>query len=571
MSSADQLRPGRSRWTRLTHSIAGKLTSLLLALMFVIFATLGYLNIRQHRRDLETSSLTAAERVSDVIKRSTTYSMLRNDREGMYHIMDTIAHEPGIVRVRIINGEGRISFSTDPSEVSKYVDKSAEACYVCHAQAQPLVHLNRPDRYRIFQVAGAKDPAMKTRVLGIINPIENGPACSNAECHAHPASQKILGVLDTQVSMEKADADLRAGTRLMVAYTAVGLLLLVVLTTVFVWRVVGRPVRLLQTGTERLSQGELGYQIELAASDELGALALSFNAMSRDLLDAHNQITAWTRTLEDRVEQKTGELKRVHEQVLQVEKMASIGRMASVLAHEINNPLSGILTYAKLLHRWVERLPDDAKKQEMLASLDLISSESRRCGDLVKNLLTFARVSPINLGWTDLNAVVQLCVRLIQHKMEMSGVQWHLDLDPKLPKSYCDAAQIEQLLLALSMNAIEAMPRGGNLWLTTAAAEDDHVTLKVRDDGCGIPPELMQNIFEPFHTTKQGGSSAGLGLAVSRSIVERHHGRIEVQSEAGRGTTFTITLPIGGQEQQKSTASGRRKDDLAVPELTRQS
>jgi two-component system NtrC family sensor kinase len=341
---------------------------------------------------------------------------------------------------------------------------------------------------------------------------------------------------------------------------------------VFVWRVVGKPVRLLQTGTERLSGGELGYQIDLDSSDELGELALSFDAMSRDLLDAHNQITAWAKTLEARVEQKTGELKRVHEQVLQVEKMASIGRMASVLAHEINNPLSGILTYAKLLRRWVERLPDDPKKPEMMASLELISSESRRCGDLVKNLLTFSRVSPINLGWTELNHVVQLCVRLIQHKMEMSGVQWHLELSPTLPKTYCDAAQIEQLLLALSMNAIEAMPRGGNLWLTTSAADDRHVALKVRDDGCGIPPELMKNIFEPFHTTKQGGSSAGLGLAVSRSIVERHHGRIEVQSDAGRGTTFIITLPVDGHEIGKSDAgaSGRRKEDLPVPELTRQ-
>jgi len=569
MSSAEPFRPDMSRWKRLTHSIAGKLTVLLLVVMFVIFASLGYLNIRQHRRDLESSSLQAAERVSDVIKRSTTYSMLRNDREGMYHIMDTIAHEPGIVRTRIINGEGQISFSTDPNEVSKYVDKSAEACYACHAQAQPLVRLNRPDRYRFFEIPSATDPKKKTRVLGIINPIENAPACSNAECHAHPASQKILGVLDTQVSLEKADADLRAGARLMTAYTAVGLLLLVGLSTVFVWRVVGQPVRLLQTGTERLSQGELGYQIDLRTSDELGELAHSFNAMSRDLLEAHSEITAWARTLEDRVEQKTGELKRVHEQVLQVEKMASIGRMASVLAHEINNPLSGILTYSKLLRRWVDRLPEDPKKAEMLSSLDLISSESRRCGDLVKNLLTFARVSPINLGWVDLNAVVQLCVRLIQHKMEMAAVQWHLDLGANLPKTFCDAAQIEQLLLALSMNAIEAMPRGGNLWLTTSIADDKHVALKVRDDGCGIPPELMQSIFEPFRTTKQGGQSAGLGLAVSRSIVERHHGRIEVQSEPGRGTTFIITLPIDGHEPE-TAASGPNKEEVPAQELTRQ-
>src|ERR1700745_1770492 len=157
----------RGKWERLSHSLGVKLISLLLAVMVVIFALLGYLNIQLHRQHLEASALSSAERVSDVIKRSTTYYMLRNDREGMYHAMATMADEPGMVRVRIFDRDGRISYSSEPAEVSQIVDKSAEACYGCLVQSQPLAKLNRPDRFRIYRDASGQ------RVLGIITPIEN--------------------------------------------------------------------------------------------------------------------------------------------------------------------------------------------------------------------------------------------------------------------------------------------------------------------------------------------------------------------------------------------------------------
>ena len=179
-----EIDPSRGRWTRLTHSLSAKLITLLLATMVVIFALLGYLNIRLHRKHLEAATLTSAERVSDVISRSATYYMLRNDREGLYRTIQTIADEPGMAKVRIFDQEGRISYSTDTNEVTHTVDKSAEACYGCHAQSQPLVRLNRPDRFRIYRNGEGQ------RVLGIVTPIENQPACSNAACHAHPASQQ---------------------------------------------------------------------------------------------------------------------------------------------------------------------------------------------------------------------------------------------------------------------------------------------------------------------------------------------------------------------------------------------
>ena len=532
--------PIRGRqWTRLTNSVSAKLIGSLLAVMVVIFALLGFLNIRLHRQHLEAATLASAERVSDVINRSTTYYMLRNDREGLYHAIRTMADEPGMVKVRILDQQGRVSYSTDPKEVSHVLDKTAEACYGCHAKSQPLARLNRPDRFRIYRNGGGK------RVLGIITPIENQPSCSNADCHAHPASQQVLGVLDTNLSLANADAQLKVSSARMLYYTAGAMLIIAVLSWLFVWSEVGQPIKALKKGTEHLSRGELGYQIEVRSHDEVGDLAQSFNGMSLQLRAANEEIVTWAKTLEDRVEQKTRELKRAHDHVLHVEKMASIGKMAAVVAHEVNNPLSGILTYAKLLRKWVASgQTEHEKRGEAIQCLELIAAESRRCGDLVNNLLTLSRTAPMNVQSTDLHTVIDRSLLLVRHQLELVGVQLQLNYADNLPRVPCDPAQIEQVLLVLIMNALDAMPRGGNLWINTELSDDENeIKIQVRDDGAGIAPDVLPRIFEPFLTTKESGRGVGLGLAISRGIVERHLGRIEVKSELGRGSTFTVTLP----------------------------
>ena len=522
---------------RLTHSVSAKLIGSLLAVMVVIFALLGYLNIRLHRQHLEAATLASAERVSDVIKRSTTYYMLHNDREGLYQAIQTIADEPGMVKVRILDQEGRISYSTDPAEVSHVLDKRAEACYGCHAQAQPLARLNRPDRFRIYRIGAGH------RVLGIITPIENQPSCSNADCHAHPASQQVLGVLDSNLSLAQADAQLAVSSTRMFLYTAGAMLIVTVLSWLFVWQVVGKPIRALEKGTEHLSQGELGYQIQVQSDDEVGDLANSFNSMSLQLRAAHEETVTWAKTLENRVVQKTKELRSAHEHMLRVEKMASMGKMAAVVAHEVNNPLSGILTYAKLLRKWVGTgQVGHEKRDEAMECLELIATESRRCGDLIKNLLSLSRTAPMNVQLTDLHIVIDRCLLLVRHQLELGGIELQQKRALDLPLVPCDPAQIEQVLLALIMNAIDAMPRGGSLWLETQITHDE-IEIAVRDNGAGIAPDVLPQIFEPFVTTKDHGRGVGLGLAISRGIMERHNGRIEVQSELGRGSTFTVTLP----------------------------
>jgi two-component system NtrC family sensor kinase len=385
-------------------------------------------------------------------------------------------------------------------------------------------------------------------------PIVNKPECSDAACHAHPTTQPILGILDTGLSLKREDASLAQSSLWVVILLLSGAACIGLFVWIAIRTVLHTPLRRLRTGTEHLAEGELGYQIPVQSADELGDLANAFNSMSNQLQAAQREITSWTHTLEHRVEQKTSELQNTQQQILQVERMIAIGKMSAVVAHEINNPLAGILTYAKLIKKWIARgIKDEEQKQEAIESLDLIASESKRCGELLQNLLSFSRTAPMNMSLSDLNIVIARTIRLAEHKAEISGVLLQVDLDRNLPPLQCDSAQIEQVALALVINAIDAMPHGGNLWVSTRALPgNEQIELQVRDDGVGIPPEILPHIFDPFTTTKEVGKGVGLGLAVSKGIVERHGGQIEVVSELGVGTTFRIILPMRAVQTEKA-------------------
>ena len=525
---------------RLRASLAVKLAIYLVVSMVAVFSLFGYLNLRLERKHSEELVLESAGRISDLIQRSTHYQMLRNDREALYQVINTIGSEPGIQRIRIFNEEGRISFSTDPAEVNTFVDKRAEACYACHAQEAPLTRLDRPDRARIFT------DAQGNRVLGVIRPIENQPACANAGCHAHPPERRILGVIDADLSLAAVDQKMAEHQANLVSFIGLVVVLASWLSVVFIWVVVHKPVRELMAGTEKVAQGNLDYRLPVRSGDELGTLAASFNKMTADLADAHKELTAWTQTLEDRVEDKTAELQRAQTILVASEKMAALGKLAATVAHEVNNPLSGILTYARLTLKTLEKNDlSPAARAEMIEQLGIITRESRRCGEILRNLLTFARQAPPHREPQQLNTLVERALTLVHHQLDLQAVELNKRLAENLPLIFCDAGQVQQVVLSLLVNATEAMPHGGRLEVATEFdAKADAARVQVKDNGVGIPPEVLPHIFEPFFTTKESQQRTGLGLAVARSIAEQHGGAIAARSTPGEGTEFVLTLPL---------------------------
>src|ERR1700757_2722553 len=290
-------------WTRVVGSLSWKLLVLLVSSMAIVFGVLGYLNIQLHRQHLERTALADAARMSSVIKRNTSYYMLRNQRDGLYHIITDMANEPGMVRIRIINDRGSISFSSDPAEMGKFVDQHLQIHDALPADISSYRYTDGKQSFRTYSLPNGQ------RALGVILPIENSSACSAAECHAHPAEIKTLGVLDTNISLASTDQSVSESRWQVLLYTIVAILGVALLSAAFVRRMIGGPLRALTVGTHRLGSGDLGYQIHLESSGELQELANSFNTMSCQLEEAHEEINAWTRTLEERVEQKTRELR----------------------------------------------------------------------------------------------------------------------------------------------------------------------------------------------------------------------------------------------------------------------
>jgi two-component system NtrC family sensor kinase len=543
--------PDRGRpWVSvITSSLSFKLFLVLFPAVLLLF--LGYAGVqnRLEERQLERQAKAEAYRASDFIKQSLHASMLGNERERIYQMIRLLGAENGVQVVRIYNKKGEIKFSSAEPEIGTSVDLQAEACYACHASGRPLQSLPTSERARIYRKDG------QYRVLGLINPIANEPGCSNASCHAHSADQSVLGVLDVQLSMASLDSASAATQRQQMGLGVLVILLGALLMAAIVFYAVYLPVKQLRRGTQAVALGNLDVRIDLQRSDELGLLAGSFNHMAQEL-------RTWSHTLEERVREKTEELRQIHQQMMQVEKTASLGKMAATVAHELNNPLSGILTYAKLTARRLRAaLPDTTERTAMLDDLELIRAESMRCGKIVRDLLTYARQSAPDFQPVHLHEVIQRALKLIAHHTELGHIQTETAFGLRDDLVVCDREQIVQALVALLVNAMEAMPGGGRLTLRTwePAGVAGRIAFSVGDTGVGIPEELRERIFDPFFSTKSDTKGVGLGLAVVYGIVQRHEGTISVASAPGAGTTFTIEIPRGSVP----AANGAEREPLA--------
>jgi two-component system, NtrC family, sensor kinase len=544
---------------KFTHLLAFRLFLLILIVMLAGTAIFTKLSVDRQSKQYLGTVVAGAKRIGDVVERSTNYSMMLNRREDIYHIINTIGHEQGIEAIRIYNKKGEISFSTADGEVGKYVDLSAEACTPCHIPGKTPTPGNPHELTRIFSSPNGY------RVLGMITPIYNEPSCSSADCHAHETSQTVLGVLDVMMPLKEIDAELSKSTKDQYANSLLMVLAMSGVSGIFIWLVVNIPVRKLTLGTQEIMKGNLDHRIPITRTDEIGRLAGSFNQMTDELKKARHSLTEWAQTLEQRVAQKTEELRRAQVNMIQVEKMVSLGKLAATVAHELNNPLEGVLTYAKLLKRGItaEAVSED-RLAEIQSELSIIADETARCGNVVKNLLLFSKHQGTGFTEEDVGAIIGRSVKLIDHLLKMHAIKLQTSLEVSPLIITCDPQEIEQALLAIEINAVEAMPEGGTLTISaSASAGSDTATISISDTGVGIPEAALPQIFEPFFTTKENGKGTGLGLAVVYGIMQRHRGTINVESKLHEGTTFTLSLPWhqpssknGGDAPLQPTFSG---------------
>jgi two-component system NtrC family sensor kinase len=360
---------------------------------------------------------------------------------------------------------------------------------------------------------------------------------------------RTIGMLYVGI-LEKPYIDLR--NRVMGTFTIIALLAaagLIVLLSVLA-STITRPVRLMVQATEMIAGGDLSHRVELGTKDEFGHLAASFNRMTENLANAQDNLAQWGRTLEKRVEDRTRELRETQDALVTSEKLASLGKMAAGVAHEINNPLTSILINAHLL---LERNPTDAAARE---NLTMIADETTRCAQIVRGLLEFSRMTPSQTAPASFNEIIERTIQLLEKQALVRNIVIVKTLDPGLPPLELDKSKIQQVFSNLIINAIEAMPEGGRLTVTSRPSADGlGVEAEFADTGVGIRKENLSKLFDPFFTTKTFGT--GLGLAVSYGIIRRRGGTIDVHSDVGRGSVFTVKLPFQPEE-----SSGLEEDKL---------
>lgn len=528
----------------LLNSLSTRLFILMFVLIAAAFTTYTIISIRTMSQDSQHIVKVYAERFRDMIQRSTHYSMLLNRKEDVYQIIYNIAQLAGVEDVRIYDKQGVIIYSADAGDIGTSVDLDAEACITCHETGTPLQAVPVDSRTRIF------DGPSGYRVMGLIDPIKNAPECYNAACHAHSANQSILGVLDVTMSLELMDQRMAVARRRAVIGALVTAMMAGLLAVAFIDRMVRKPVHELIRGAQVVASGNLDTEIEVKSQDELGQLATAFNQMTGDLRDAQHELTEWSNILESKLREKTDELSRTQQQIAHMDKMASLGKLAATVAHELNNPLAGILNYAKLVDRTIQESETDLpEKEELYRYLRLIQKEASRSGEIVRNLLIFARPAGVELALHSLNQILDRSVMLVRHHIEMSGIKLEMTVLLDDDQLVCDADQMEQAIVALLVNAVEAMPNGGTLKIIIDDI-DGSINISIADSGVGIQEEALPSIFEPFFTSKEKTDGAGLGLAVVYGIIQRHQAHIEVESTVGVGTMFRIKLPRRQSEEE---------------------
>ncbi len=491
----------------LPKSLFLKMSFTIAAVLVVVFGTSSYFTFRIQSEQALTATKTQAILLTRGLKNTIRIGMESGHTETLASIFKTVGTLPGVEKLRVFNEEGRIRYSAKPEEVGHLTDELDYTVY------------RSPERSTPFQ-----SETTGHRSFCMVEPIENDVKCRRC----HPANVEVLGVLDVCLSMEETERKNEFNRFLLLSFTGLAIVLTSGLTSVLLRRFVSAPVAALVRTMESVEAGKLDGRADIRSGDELGRLGNSFNEMIRKLSEAQDELEKFH-----------------HRQLARADRLASLGEMAAGIAHEIKNPLAGIYGAAQIL---VNEFPEGDPKREVVSEM---MSLVKRLDNTIKDLLNFARYTEPKFSPASLNDVIDKVLFLVQQIPEGKRARIVRDFDPSMPEIGMDPEQVKQVFLNLALNALQAARGPVTLTVRTRGdvpAEGDEVRHRARyvmasvtDDGPGVPPDKIGKIFQPFFTTKENGT--GLGLSMTRKILDLHEGRITVESTPGKGATFTVFLP----------------------------
>lgn len=536
-------------WPRYSHRMTLRLKFVLpISIMLVISMSImsGYLINRQSegfRRELETQGETTIK----VLALNAESGVLFESPYELDHLLSILSQFESMEYCRISNLDGQILAHIGQVQIeSEQLPQLHRECREGDTLATSYLADNNGKNLLVLV-------SPITHEKNVLNRENLGISAGVDQTVASTAVLETIGYIELGLSVEQVNtaiADAQIG--------AVLLSLLVVISAIFMIAfIVGaitRPITELVEATDQISRGDFSIRVELDRNDEIGHLAQTFNHMTASLEQSHKEIEQYNRTLEGKIIERTRQLEEAQVQLHQSEKMSAIGQLAAGVAHELNNPLGGILGYAQFtLEKLRKNLPEKDPPKDLLSYIRYVSDielQARRCKTIVQNLLRFSRTSPgTELEEINVNSVIEETVTFVGHQLKMNQLELTINLAPDLPLVQGNAGQLQQVFTNLIINAMHASEPDSEITITShyssALGEfGGAVELIFSDTGHGIAREDIKKIFEPFFTTKEVGKGTGLGLSVSYGIIKEHGGEITVESEPGVGTAFTVVLPV---------------------------
>jgi two-component system NtrC family sensor kinase len=520
--------------------VIGLLSLFLLISNNIIFRSVndGYINTLIYQN---------GSNIGSIVEGALYHSMLENNRSALQNTLDVINTMPGIDDVNMYDNDDNLAYSSFSEDKAGHIDPN---CKGCHKDMATMFPMNEKS-YRIIDSRSEclmSQTDRNTRHLLIRTPILNEPSCYNTTaCHAHAANEDVLGSLFIKMPLAEVDAAVQKSSMEYTILAALITLFLAFFLILFTRVNIKRPLNAIIRASEAVATGDHTARLETSPKqlDDIRMLSLAFNHMLDNLQTATTELQNWSKQLEYKVQKKSEELGEVQNELINIERIASLGKLSSSVAHEINNPLSGILVYSKLVHKKLSNLDiDPDKKDSMLRHLKLIEDETKRCGDIVRGLLDFSRKDQDDFETRHLHEVLKETYDLMAHPMAIANIGFQTDFRALEDLTYCSANQVKQACVALLVNASEAVARGGEILFRTSNPDEETIRVEIIDNGSGISAQDIPHIFEPFYTTKSSGNGIGLGLSIVHGIVQSHNGKIDIRSELGKGTTVIITLPL---------------------------